>query len=130
MRDNRRKEMASFIARRQSVTMSELCSEFHVSINTIRADVAALAKSGIVEKIYGGVRSAMKQDVPVFTQRTRLRPDAKLDISRTAVGMIKNGDTLFSIACSYGDVRPEDIAVKNQLVLGDPLPVGLTIAIP
>ena len=95
MRDNRRKEMASFIARRQSVTMSELCSEFHVSINTIRADVAALAKSGIVEKIYGGVRSAMKQDVPVFTQRTRLRPDAKLDISRTAVGMIKNGDTLF-----------------------------------
>ena len=43
---------------------------------------------------------------------------------------IQNGDTLFSIACSYGDVRPEDIAVKNQLVLGEPLPVGLTIAIP
>ena len=43
---------------------------------------------------------------------------------------IQNGDTLFSIACSYGDVRPEDIAVKNQLVLGEPLPVGMTIAIP
>lgn len=42
----------------------------------------------------------------------------------------QSGDTLFSIACSYGDVRPEDIAVKNQLVLGEPLPVGLTIAIP
>ena len=42
----------------------------------------------------------------------------------------QNGDTLFSIACSYGDVRPEDIAVKNQLVLGEPLPAGMTIAIP
>ena len=44
--------------------------------------------------------------------------------------IIQSGDTLFSIACSYGDVRPEDIAVKNQLVLGEPLPVGMTIAIP
>ncbi|MBQ6503839.1 MAG: LysM peptidoglycan-binding domain-containing protein [Flexilinea sp.] len=43
---------------------------------------------------------------------------------------IQSGDTLFSIACSYGDVRPEDIAVKNQLVLGESLPVGLTISIP
>lgn len=95
MRDNRRKEMAAFITRRQSVTMSDLCEEFHVSINTIRADVAALVKSGIVEKVYGGVRSAMQQDVPVFTQRTRLRPDSKLAIARAAVETIKDGDTMF-----------------------------------
>ena len=42
----------------------------------------------------------------------------------------QEGDTLFSIACSYGDVLPEDIAVQNRLVLGEPLPVGLNILIP
>lgn len=41
-----------------------------------------------------------------------------------------SGDNLFSIACSFGDVRPEDIAVKNQLVLGEPLEAGLQIVIP
>lgn len=43
---------------------------------------------------------------------------------------VQSGDTLFSIACYYGSVRPEEIAVTNQLVLGEPLPTGLTIAIP
>lgn len=42
----------------------------------------------------------------------------------------KDGDTLFSIACSFGDVLPEEIAKQNQLVLGEPLPVGLSILIP
>ena len=40
------------------------------------------------------------------------------------------GDNLFSIACKYGDVRPEDLALKNTLVLGEPLSAGLQITIP
>ena len=95
MRDNRRKEMAAFIAKHQSVTMTELCNEFHVSINTIRADVASLTESGIAEKIYGGVRSTMQQEVPLFTQRTKMHPDAKFAIARAASELVENGDTLF-----------------------------------
>lgn len=95
MRDNRRKEMAAYIAKRQSATMSELCDVFHVSINTVRADVASLTKSGVAEKIYGGVRSTMHQEVPLFTQRTKLRPDAKFSIARAAAATIKDGDTMF-----------------------------------
>lgn len=41
-----------------------------------------------------------------------------------------SGDNLFSIACKYGDVLPEDIAVKNTLVLGEPLRTGMQIIIP
>ena len=43
---------------------------------------------------------------------------------------VKSGDTLFSIACYFGDVRPEDIAMRNQLVLGEPLNIGTKISIP
>ena len=43
---------------------------------------------------------------------------------------IQSGDTLFSIACAYGDVLPEDLAVQNHLVLGEPLTAGTTINIP
>ncbi len=37
----------------------------------------------------------MQQDVPLFTQRTKLRPDAKFSIARAAAAMINDGDTLF-----------------------------------
>ena len=43
---------------------------------------------------------------------------------------VQSGDTLFSIACAFGDVRPEDIATRNQLVLGAPLVPGSKITIP
>lgn len=95
MRDNRRKEIAAYIARRQSVTMKEMCETFHVSMNTIRADVAFLEEAGTVEKVYGGVRAIMQQEIPLFTQRAQLHTDAKLSIARGAVELIEDGDTLF-----------------------------------
>lgn len=95
MQDDRRKEMAAYIAQHQSVTMAELCDEFHVSINTIRADVAALTKTGVAEKIYGGVRSTMQQDVPIFAKRVKIHPDAKFSIARAAVELINDGDIIF-----------------------------------
>lgn len=51
-------------------------------------------------------------------------------ITHPAVYTTKSGDTLFSIACAYGDVRPEDLAVQNHLVLGEPLSAGIQINIP
>ena len=95
MRDRRRKELASYIASRRSATMEELCQAFHVSMNTIRSDVAFLVGTGAVEKVYGGVRSAAQQEVPLFTLRAGLRSEAKTAIARAAAELIEDGDTLF-----------------------------------
>lgn len=95
MRDNRRKEIAAYISHRQSVTMTELCEAFKVSMNTIRADVRFLEETGTVEKIYGGVRSIMQQEIPLFTQRTQLHTGDKLAIARAAAAHLVDGDTLF-----------------------------------
>ncbi len=95
MRTDRRKELAAYIAHHGEVTMTELCDAFHVSMNTIRADVAALEETGTVTKVYGGVRSAMQQEVPLFTLRTHQHSDAKWAIARAAARHISDGDTLF-----------------------------------
>lgn len=95
MRDSRRKEIAAYIARRGSVTMPELCDAFHVSMNTIRADVSFLEETGTVEKVYGGVRSVLAQEIPLFAQRAKLHTDAKMAIARHAASLIEDGDTLF-----------------------------------
>ena len=56
MKEVRQKQMLSLIAQRGSITMEELQRIFGTSMNTIRSDVAKLAASGAVEKIYGVVR--------------------------------------------------------------------------
>ena len=94
-RDSRRKQMADYIARRHSVTMDELCQVFHVSINTVRADLSYLVQTGAAEKVYGGARSRAHQEVPLFTQRTGLNPGAKERIARYAETLIRDRDIIF-----------------------------------
>ena len=44
--------------------------------------------------------------------------------------VVQDGDTMFSIACAYGNVRPEAIAEGNDMKLGEPLTPGTQIYIP
>lgn len=95
MKDNRRAEMEAFINQRQRVTMQELCDTFGVSINTIRSDVAALVRSGVAEKIYGGVQMRRQTDVPLFKTRSLLHTDVKRRLAQAAAAEIADGDILF-----------------------------------
>ena len=95
MKDTRRAEMENFISQRQRVSMQELCDTFAVSMNTIRTDVAALVKAGIVEKVYGGVQMRRRSDVPLFKTRSLLRTEVKRRLARAAAAEILDGDILF-----------------------------------
>lgn len=95
MKEDRIKRMGTVIAQRQSVTMEDLCKEFQVSMNTVRADVAYLVKTGAVEKIYGGVRAISHKQVPLFTSRTMLSPDQKHRIAVQAEKMVEDKDIIF-----------------------------------
>ncbi len=43
---------------------------------------------------------------------------------------VAGGDTIYSIACGYGDVRPEVIAAANNLTAPYTLTAGMTLSIP
>ena len=64
-------------------------------MNTIRSDVAKLAATGAVEKIYGGVRILSTQEVPLFTHRSDLHADSKRRIAQYAQNLIQDNDTLY-----------------------------------
>lgn len=95
MKEERRKRMGELVAKRQSVTMEELCACFSVSMNTVRSDVAYLVQTGAVEKIYGGVRAKDQKPVPLFASRAQLRTDRKRAIAARAEELIEDGDILF-----------------------------------
>ncbi len=87
--------MEALIEKKRAVTMQELCQEYNVSMNTVRADVAALVKNGTVEKVYGGVRAKERREVPLFASRAELHPDWKGAIARAAAAAIEDGDIIY-----------------------------------
>ncbi|MGM9640354.1 MAG: DeoR/GlpR family DNA-binding transcription regulator [Faecousia sp.] len=95
MKESRRKQIEALVARRQSLTMQELCDIFEVSMNTIRSDVASLVKAGVVEKVYGGIRVKERKEIPLFTSRTMLHPDRKQAIAQAAEALIDDGDIVY-----------------------------------
>lgn len=53
----RRAEIARLVEAQGSVRVSNLCSLFHVTEETIRRDLEALEKQGVLERTYGGAVS-------------------------------------------------------------------------
>lgn len=84
MRDSRIKQIETLITQQKNMTMQELKDIFGVSMNTIRSDVAQLVKSGVVEKVYGGIRLRENKDTPLFANRASQNTDAKIKIACAA----------------------------------------------
>lgn len=95
MKSTRRKQMETLIFQRENISMEELRQTFGVSMNTIRSDVACLVEAGTVEKIYGGVRALVHQEIPLFTQRMSLSAESKQNIARRAEQTIQDQDVIY-----------------------------------
>ena len=92
MKTKRISDMEAYILNRGSATMEELRDAFDVSMNTVRRDVAELLKSGNIQKVYGGVRSATQTAV----QAAYPKPGgAKRAICFEAAKLVKDGDIIF-----------------------------------
>ncbi|HIR78731.1 MAG TPA: DeoR/GlpR transcriptional regulator [Candidatus Egerieenecus merdigallinarum] len=97
MRNDRLLEMEKVIGQSGTISMTELCDLFNVSMNTVRRDVAELRRRGDVEKVYGGV-CAVENNGGVlrpFTERQTIADAAKRAICREAAKLLEDGDVVF-----------------------------------
>ena len=97
MRNDRLLEMEKVIGQSGTISMTELCDLFNVSMNTVRRDVAELRRRGDVEKVYGGV-CAVENNGSVlrpFTERQTIADAAKRAICREAAKLLEDGDVVF-----------------------------------
>lgn len=97
MRLDRLNDMERYVLNRGTATLEELCSEFRVSMNTIRRDVADILKRGNLKKVYGGVSaSAPLAPVPVpMSERAAKNSAAKQTIGRLAASLVHDGMSIF-----------------------------------
>lgn len=96
MKYPRLRKIEEYIATRDFVSWEELCSVLGKSKNTVRRDVADLARDGLLEKVYGGVRPRRSPDIlHNFTERTVKAPDEKGVIGTLAAGFIHDRDVIY-----------------------------------
>lgn len=97
MKYTRMRDMEEYIIERDFVSLDELCEIFERSKNTIRRDVTELVQSGIVEKVYGGVRAAKPPSdiILSFTQRNIKRFAEKQIIGALAAEFVEDNDVIF-----------------------------------
>ncbi len=77
-----------------TVRISELAHEFHVTTETVRRDVDALARKGMVSRTYGGAAAMALAIEPTQTDRYAVCQKEREKIARSALSQITNGDVV------------------------------------
>jgi DeoR/GlpR family transcriptional regulator of sugar metabolism len=126
--EQRRALILDEVRRRGGVRVNELTRKLNVSDMTVRRDLDALARQGVVEKVHGGAVPVVEATAhePGFEAKSALELSAKQDIAREAAKLavpgsaiaIAGGTTAYALAQQLVDV-PELTVVTNSVQVAD-----------
>ncbi|MEU4062847.1 DeoR/GlpR family DNA-binding transcription regulator [Streptomyces wedmorensis] len=126
--EQRRALILDEVRRRGGVRVNELTRRLNVSDMTIRRDLDALARQGMVAKVHGGAVPVVEASThePGFAAKSVLEPSAKDDIARAAAALVapgtaialSGGTTTFALARHLLDV-PDLTVVTNSVRVAD-----------
>lgn len=91
----RRSKIKEIITEHKSVTVAKLAHEFEVTEETIRRDLQALEKEGVLKRIYGGAYIDDVQDDVDVSLRERIMVKEKESIAKDCAQFINPGDSIF-----------------------------------
>lgn len=126
--EQRRALILDEVRRRGGVRVNELTRKLSVSDMTVRRDLDALARQGVIEKVHGGAVPVVEASThePGFEVKSTLELTAKEDIARVAAAMavpgsaiaLSGGTTTYALAQHLLDV-PELTVVTNSVRVAD-----------
>lgn len=113
--EERQNAIIALLNKNGSVRVKELSEQFKVTEDSIRKDLTALEKKGLLKKTYGG---AMKKRINVHdldvSQRKEKNIDSKQKIAAKAMELIKDGDMIF-LDISTANLELAKLLVKSTL---------------
>ncbi|CAM5745929.1 putative aga operon transcriptional repressor [Streptomyces afghaniensis 772] len=126
--EQRRSLILDEVRRRGGVRVNELTRKLGVSDMTVRRDLDALARQGVLEKVHGGAVPVVEASThePGFEAKSGLELTAKEDIARAAAKLVapgaaialSGGTTTYALAQQLLDV-PDLTVVTNSVRVAD-----------
>lgn len=111
-------EVLRLLEARDSVQVAELAEMFSISEVTVRSDLTALDKLGLVARVRGGVRSIREGNSEVgFDLRLRLEVERKRAIARAAAAMVDEGDAVALDSSTTAYYLALELRAKRELVV-------------
>lgn len=95
-------------------TIKELMSELFYSNATIHRDVVALENAKKIKRINGGIEPIKEIRVPLPFRYDKMK-DAKIRISKKAVSLINDGETVFIDGSSTTQYMSHYLLVKKEI---------------
>jgi DeoR/GlpR family transcriptional regulator of sugar metabolism len=103
---------------REAVHVTELSELFSVSEVTIRSDLSALARQGLVARVRGGVRPLQRgQSELGFDLRLRVEVERKQAIARAAAAMVDDGEAVALDSSTTAYYLALELREKRELVV-------------
>ena len=114
----RQEKILELLKQSRSVTVSKLAKQLYIGEATIRRDLDALEKSGLVKRTYGGavLVEGLSSEIPLLMRENESR-ESKLSICRQASELVSDGNIIImdSSSTTYGMI--EFIAPKKDLTV-------------
>lgn len=125
MQQERRRQILAILGAERIASVRDLAARLYASEASVRRDVLALEKEGVVRRVYGGVLlSEYENAVVPLAMRDDEHSAAKEALARRAAAMVGDGETLFLDASStvrrmlrhLGGRRNLTIITNNQRI--------------
>jgi len=116
--------MQDYVLSEHTVSVKQLCEEYHISYNTARRDINQLIARGAIEKTYGGVCAKSTFVPPAFVNRNEQHLDIKRNIAQKAAQFIQDGDIIYiDSGTTAWHIMEYLKETKNLTVITNSLPV-------
>ncbi len=98
MKYDRQEKIKQILIERKQISCPEICDIFGVSIETVRRDLAALEKKGVIKRIYGGAvlmdNSSSPNPIKPWNTRVILNRAEKVNIAKEMLSYIHDNMTI------------------------------------
>lgn len=114
----RRNSIINLLNEQRSITVQEAASLFNVAEETIRRDLKALERQGLVIRTHGG--AVLSDDIntePPLKIREGINIKGKNTIGKFAAGIVNNSDTIFMDASTSSLYVAKHIKDKKNLTV-------------
>ena len=90
----RRNRMLAAVEEREFVRVTDLSTMFGISEVTVRSDLEALQRAGLLRRVHGGAVVTPPQPERPFEQSLGAQADEKRRIAEAAAGLVATGETI------------------------------------
>ncbi|MGO1263855.1 MAG: DeoR/GlpR family DNA-binding transcription regulator [Brevibacterium aurantiacum] len=127
--DERRQVIVSSLSVHGSISVADLARIVRVSEATIRRDLVALERAGLLTRRRGGARASVASiDEPAYSEKRVIAISEKQLIARTAAGQIEDGDAIFLGPGTTTHALAEMLVRRRLMVATTSLLVATTLA--